>query len=244
MNDSLVPSLSADTAAAPTDLASDAGGDRSTRPARLAEALRELITEGELAPGTRLSERTLGDRLGVSRTPLREALRLLAAEGLVQLTPNRGAHVVTLSPSDIRESFELMSGLEALSGELACRRITEAEIAELKALTFEMLACHARRNLPTYYRINRAIHDGINRAARNALLTETYQRLNRRLQNLRFRSNFDAEKWTRAAREHEDMIDALSARDGPRLAAILRAHLLHKADAVLAQNDGDGADMP
>jgi DNA-binding GntR family transcriptional regulator len=205
----------------------------ATLPASVAERLRELIIEGELAAGARLNERALCERLGISRTPLREALRVLAAEGLVELAPNRSAVVTTLSGSDIRESFEVMSALEALSGELACRHITAAEIAEIKALTFELLACHAREDLPAYYRLNRQIHDRLNLAARNRLLTQTYRTLNLRIQNLRFRSNFDRDKWNRAAREHAQMVEALEARDGARLAAILRDHLHRKGEAVL-----------
>jgi len=219
------------------DMPAPRSGDRvssTTLPASTADRLRELITEGEIAAGTRLNERTLCDRLGISRTPLREAFRVLAAEGLIALNPNRGAQVVRLSNDDIRESFEVMSALEALSGELACRHITEPETSEIKALTFEMLACHAREDLPAYYRINREIHDRLNVAARNALLTQTYRTLNLRIQNLRFRSNFDREKWNRAAREHAQMVEALEARDGARLAAILRTHLYQKGEAVLA----------
>ncbi|MEP7062811.1 MAG: GntR family transcriptional regulator [Betaproteobacteria bacterium] len=219
--------------------------ERATLPASVASHLRELITEGELAPGTRLNERALGERLGVSRTPLREALRLLAADGLVTLQPNRAAQVVTLSATDVRESFEVMSGLEAQSGELACRHVSDGDVAEIKALTFEMLACHARRDLPAYYRINHAIHARINRAAGNRLLTEVYERLNRRIQNLRFRSNFDLDKWNRAARDHALMVEALEARDGPRLGALLRAHLIQKGETVLdavRQGAGDVRD--
>ena len=215
--------------------------DHKTLPASLAERLRDLITEGELAPGTRLNERALGERLGVSRTPLREAFRLLAAEGLIEHQPNRGAVVVQLSQDDVRESFDVMSGLEALSGELACRHVTDAEIAEIRALTFEMLACHARHDLPGYYRLNHAIHERINAAARNRLLTQVYRQLNRRIQNLRFRSNFDREKWDRAALEHQLMVDALAARDGARLAALLREHLHRKGDAVLEVLRADAA---
>jgi DNA-binding GntR family transcriptional regulator len=204
-----------------------------TLPAGAAERLRELIIEGVLAPGTRLNERTLGGELGISRTPLREALRVLAAEGLVTLHPNRGAHVVQLSGADIRESFEVMSGLEALSGELACQRITDAEVAEIRALTFEMMAAHARADLPAYYRLNRRIHDQINRAARNALLTQTYRTLNLRIQSLRFRSNLERGKWDRAAREHLEMVETLEARDAPRLAVLLRSHLYQRGEAVL-----------
>jgi DNA-binding GntR family transcriptional regulator len=193
-----------------------------------------MIIEGGLASGARLNERALCERLGVSRTPLREAFRVLAAEHLVHITPNRGAHVVALSERDIRESFEVMAGLEALSGELACRRIADADVDEIRALTFEMLACHARRDLPAYYGINRAIHDRINAAAGNALLTRIYTTLNLRIQNLRFRSNLDPAKWKRAAQEHAQMVEALEARDGARLSALLRRHLERKCEAVLA----------
>lgn len=205
----------------------------STLAVTLAERLRDMIIEGELPAGTRLNERALCNRLGASRTPLREAFRLLAAEHLVELQPNRGAQVVSLSANDVRESFEVMGALEALSGEMACERITAQETAEIKALTFEMLACHARRDLPAYYRINRAIHDRINRAAGNALLSQVYSTLNLRIQNLRFRSNFDQQKWDAAAREHMAMVEALEGRDGPRLGAILRNHLREKGQAVV-----------
>jgi DNA-binding GntR family transcriptional regulator len=205
----------------------------TTLPASVAERLRELIFESVIAPGARLNERMLCDRLGISRTPLREAFRALAAEGLIELTPNRGARVVALSENDIRESFEVMSALEALSGELACRRVTDAQVAEIKALTFEMQACHARRDLPAYYRINRIVHDRLTHAAGNALLTRTYRTLNLRIQNLRFRSNFDARKWDIAMKDHREMVDALEARDGMRLAMILRTHLRLKGEALL-----------
>jgi DNA-binding GntR family transcriptional regulator len=205
----------------------------STLPSAVAEALRALITEGALAPGARLNERALCDRLGVSRTPLREAFRELASEGLIELTPNRGAQVVALSGRDIQDAFELMGALEALAGELACARITAEETAQVKALTFQMLACRARRDLPAYYRLNREIHDRINAAARNRALAQAYAKQNLRIQNLRFRSNFDEDKWAKAAREHEAMVEALEARDGPRLASILRDHLRAKCDAVL-----------
>lgn len=212
--------------------------DGTTLPARIAERLRELITEGELTPGARLNERALCERLGVSRTPLREAFRLLAADGLVLLRPNRGAEVVTLSESDIAESFEVMSGLESLSGELACRHVTAEEVAEIRALTFEMLACHARGDLSSYYRINRAIHERIVRAARNRVLASMYERVNAPLQNMRFSSNFDQEKWNRAARDHAQMVEALEARDGARLGAILRAHIADKGHVVLERRYG------
>jgi len=202
-------------------------------PATVAGQLRERIIQGEFAPGARLNERALCDRLGVSRTPLREAFRVLAAEGLVRIEPNRGAQVVALGVADIREAFEVIGGLEAMSCRLACERATDAEIAEIRALTFEMMASHARRDLPTYFRTNRDIHERISLAAHNHLLKQLYDAQNARIQNLRFVSNEDQRKWDQAMREHIDMADALQARDADRLAGIMREHLQRKCEAAL-----------
>ncbi|MGO4574501.1 GntR family transcriptional regulator [Cupriavidus sp. 2TAF22] len=211
--------------------------DRQILHVAVAQRLRTMIVEGELAPGTRLNERVLCDQLQVSRTPLREAFKVLASDGLITLLPNRGAEVVQLSRETIDNLFEMMGGLEAMSGELACQRITPAELTEIRALHFEMLACHARRDLPNYYSLNRRIHDAINAAARNPILEETYRRINLRIQALRFRSNFDQDKWDLAVREHGAMLDALAARDGATLREILRQHLKNKRDALIAELD-------
>lgn len=216
--------------------------DRRPLHEEAADRLRTMITEGRLPAGARLNERVLCDQLRVSRTPLREAFKRLAAERLVELTPNRGARVIALSRSDVEELFELMGALEGLSGELAARRRTDAELAEIRALHYEMLAAHARRDLPAYYELNHRIHDALNRCARNGALTETYDSVNTRIQHLRFRSNFDADKWAIAVREHQSMLDALDARDGARLRAVLEQHLRTKRDAVLAHwNDAEAA---
>jgi DNA-binding GntR family transcriptional regulator len=201
----------------------------------VAARLRTLIVEGDLPPGEKLNERELAERLKVSRTPLREALKLLTAEGLVEHLPNRGAVVAQMDAAAVENAFEVMAALEGLSGELACARIGDAELTEIRALHFEMLAHHARRDLSAYYRVNAAIHRAINRAARNRVLSETYDRINARLQAFRFRSNFDGDKWAVAVGEHEQMLLALEARDGARLRSILVKHLNHKRDVVLAQ---------
>lgn len=197
--------------------------------------LRQLIVEGAIEPGRKLNERALAEQLRVSRTPLREAIKMLAAEGLVELLPNRGAVATQLSAQDIADTFEVIAGLEGQSGELAAQRITDEALSEIRALHYEMLAAHTRRDLPTYYRLNAKIHNHINAAACNPVLTHTYLTVNARLQALRFRSNFDEGKWSRAVQEHERMIELLSARDGPRLRKLLVTHLEHKRDAVLGQ---------
>lgn len=197
------------------------------------EHLRKLIIEGVLSPGVKLNERELCETLGISRTPLREAFKVLAAEGLIEIAPNRGATVARMTEKEIWETFELMSALERFSGELAAERMTPVELAEIKALHYAMLACRAQQDLPGYYTRNQEIHDRINEAARNNALRQTYQSINRRIMSLRFRSNFQTDKWDRAIHEHGEMIEALEAKDGQRLGEILRKHLLAKRDAVL-----------
>ena len=199
----------------------------------VATRLRQRLVEGQIAPGAKLNERELSESLQVSRTPLREAIKMLAAEGLVELLPNRGAVAASLSAQDVADTFEVIAGLEGQSGALAAQRITPEELAEIQALHYEMLAAFTRRDLSTYYRLNAQIHTLINAAARNPVLTHTWRTVNARLQALRFRSNFDEAKWARAVDEHERMVALLAARDADGLHRLLVQHLDHKRDAVL-----------
>ncbi len=206
---------------------------RQALPHQAAARLRGMLIEGMIAPGAKLNERELCEQLKISRTPLREAIKMLASEGLVELLPNRGAVALSLSEQDVVDTFEVMANLEAQSGELAAARITDGELAEIRALHFEMLAAYTRRDLPRYYALNAQIHALINAAAKNPVLTRTYAQLNARLQALRFRSNQDGQKWQRAVDEHERMIDALARRDAAAMRAVLVEHLDNKRDAVL-----------
>ena len=202
---------------------------------QVAHRLRQMLVENRIAPGAKLNERELSEVLKVSRTPLREAIKMLAAEGLVELLTNRGAIALELTEADVLNTFEVMAGLEAQSGELAAQRITDAELTEIRAMHFEMLAAFTRRDLPTYYRLNASIHSAINAAAKNPVLTATYQQVNARLQALRFRSNQNTEKWASAVGEHEQMINALEARDPVATRQVLLRHLTNKRNVVLAQ---------
>lgn len=205
---------------------------------QVAQRLRQMLVEGRIAPGAKLNERELCEALDVSRTPLREAIKMLAAEGLVELLPNRGAIAVSLGEDDIRHTFEVMAGLESLSGELAAQRITDQELAEIRAMHFEMLAAWTRRDLSNYYRLNALIHRAINAAAKNPVLCATYDRVNARLHALRFRSNQDEEKWKTAVKEHDQMVDALARRDAKAMRTVLSTHLQNKLDVVLEQVRG------
>ena len=106
----------------------------------LADQLRRAIIHGELEPGTRISEKNLCEQFGVSRTPIREALKTLSAEGLVQLSQNRGATVTKLTRRDLEDAFPVMAALEALAGELAARKATPAQIERMQELQSRMVA--------------------------------------------------------------------------------------------------------
>ena len=211
-----------------------AGSPGTTLHDGLLGRLRDMIIEGELAPGTRLRERELTEWLGVSRTPLREALKVLAAERLIELTPNRGARIASLGEAEIQHMFELMGAFEGLAGRLAATRASEADLLELQAMHLQMRAHYVRHDLPAYFRLNQAIHRRIVAAAGNPLLAQSYDQLAGRIRRPRFlASQWSAQRWAQAVDEHEGIMAALAARDGELLSRLLEAHLRHKAEALL-----------
>lgn len=198
----------------------------------LVDSLRGLIARGVLAPGSKLIEKDLCISFNVSRTPLREAIRALAAEGLVVVTPHRGASVATVSEDQILESFVVMGALEGLAGELAAPRISPAQLDAIRAEHAAMLERRAAGDLDGYYAHNRRIHDAIFEAADNAILSDMRQQIFTRIVNLRFIARIGDDEWATAIAEHEEMLAALTDRDGAKLGAVLRRHLDSKRQQV------------
>jgi DNA-binding GntR family transcriptional regulator len=202
----------------------------------LLAALRDYLVEGNLADGARVPERALCERFNISRTPLREALKVLAAEGLIELLPNRGARVRELNAEDIRELFDVMGGLEALAGRLACERISEADFVKIEQMHHEMYRFYLRRDMHGYFHCNQGIHQSIVSAAGNATLASTYASLAGRIRRVRYSANLatDRDRWGEAMREHEAILDALRRRAGPELSDLLFLHLRNKRKAAQA----------
>lgn len=213
----------------------DAGAAAEPRllAAEVLEHLRNLIIQGELASGAKLNERVLCERLRTSRTPVREAIKYLASEGLVELLPNRGAIVTPITVTAVREMFVLLGALEALAGELACVNASDADIAEIRALHYQMLAHHARGELAPYFRRNQEIHMRLVECAGNATLANTYRALNGHVRRARYMANLSRERWDHAVEEHQKILDALLRRDGALLPALLRSHLGNKMLVVV-----------
>lgn len=204
--------------------------------------LRSYIVENNLPEGARIPERQLCEMFGISRTPIREALKVLASEGLVDLLPNRGSRVRSLSDDDLRDLFDLMGGLESLAGRLACENITDEEVAEIEALHHEMYAHYLRRDLPAYFQVNQLIHERIVAAARNPALSALYSGHAGRLRRARYAANLATtqDRLSKAMREHEAILDCLHRRAGAELGDVLFHHLRNKRVAILA-NDPDAA---
>jgi DNA-binding GntR family transcriptional regulator len=200
---------------------SDRTAPRGFRYGVVADELRDMITTGRLAPGGRLREQELCLRLGVSRTPLREAIRELASEGLIKLLPNRGAVVASMDAREIQSLYEVVGALECLAAELACERIRDHEIAELGSLHYQLVYHHLRHQLTDYFKFNQRIHRRIVEISDNPVLLWVWDMLALRVNRARYSTNLRPERWAEAVREHEEIFKAISARDGPRLAHIL-----------------------
>jgi len=200
----------------------------------LLDGLRELVNHGDLAPGVRVPERDLCERFAISRTPLREALKVLAAEGLIELLPNRGARVATLDDSNLTDIFEVIGILEAEAGRLACTRMSDAAVAEVQALHYRMYAHFLREELPEYFALNQAIHQAIMDGSSNVVLIATHRSLAARIVRARYMSNrLRPARWRAAVAEHVQILDALVHRDADRLARILSQHLANKRDIIM-----------
>lgn len=199
----------------------------------LVDRLHLLIVSGELAPGSKVPEKTLCDRFGVSRTPLREALKVMAAEGLVRLEPNRGAWVTLVTVDEVDEVFPVLGALEALAGELACRNFTDDEVAAIEALHQQMEQSYESRDLDAYFAINQQIHGAILAAARNDTLTASCQALAVRIQRARYLANMSDERWFTAVQEHKKILQFVVARDGAQLGQALLDHMDTKRQSII-----------
>jgi DNA-binding GntR family transcriptional regulator len=208
--------------------------------------IRSLITDGKLEPGSKISEKALCDLFGISRTPLREALKVLATEGLVILLPHRGARVAQFTSEELAELFPVIGALEGLAGELACARLSDSELDDIRAHHHAMLEHHARGDRAAYFAANQAIHEAIVAAAGNSVLTSMYESSRGRLRPARLLANVTRERWDEAVREHGEILAAIEQRDGAQLRQLLEDHIrqTYRAAAASGALAGHAADAP
>lgn len=194
--------------------------------------VREMIVSGEFEPGQKLPEKMLCEVLNVSRTPLREALKALAGEGMLELLPQRGARVAVITQAEILEVFPVLASLEALAGEIACSRISDDQIAAIDQLHGGMVAAYRAGDRQEYARLNRAIHLAIFDAANNQTLLGLYLNLGTKIRNIRHTARKSAPNWQQAIEDHDEIMVALKARDGARMAIVMKQHIMNTARSV------------
>ncbi|CUH42709.1 GntR family transcriptional regulator [Ruegeria atlantica] len=219
---------------------------RRTLAEEAADNLREFILLGKLAPGTAIPERDLADALGVSRTPLREALRLLEIEGLVEYSATRRPRVADPSLHELTQYISVLGALEALAGEMACIEATMAEIAEIVRLGARMSKNSLRLEPLEFFQLDMQFHAAIVEASRNEPLIETHRQYNARLWRARFLSSQQVDRRDNTLAQHAGITDALQRRDAKATRRALRDHLkstieniarIHSDDADRAPED-------
>jgi DNA-binding GntR family transcriptional regulator len=196
-----------------------------TLAAAIAHELRREILRGNLPPGAPIKERDNAERQGVSRTPMREAIRILAKEGLVVLRPLRSPVVADPSLTEIIDQIQVLHALELLSGELACQRATEAEIAGIGALKDRIEAIYGEADTLDVFELDMQFHSAIVAAAHNAALADTHGAYMARLWRARYLSARRKLSRDRVLRQHRAIHAALAARDVDAIKTEVAAHL-------------------
>lgn len=198
-----------------------------------ATRLRDLIVKGMLTPGTRLVEIDLCRRLAVSRTPLREAFKVLASEGLVHIHPHRGASVTRMTVQEATELFQVIGHLEAMGAEMAARRMTDEHLARLNLMHEQLAAWHTRSKRHDYFELNQRIHRAVVALSGNGILAETHARLIARARRSRYQAILSDARWAESVREHGLLMAAFAKRDTAAAADIWRQHVLRTGEVVV-----------
>ena len=218
---------------------------RPTLHEELVERLRNLIVEDTLKPGDKVPEKDLCEAFGVSRTPLREALKVLASEGLVVLKANRGARVAKVTREELEKTFPIIAVLEELAGEQACRNLSAAEIEKIEKRHDAMIQAYLAKDRKAYFQANQDIHNALIEGARNDILEVHHRLLACRVRRARFMANLSDDRWAQAVQEHEQMMEKLRNRDSEGLGQLMKLHMMNKYAAhirALEAVSEDGAE--
>lgn len=195
--------------------------------------LRQAILRGELKPGERLMEIALSNRLGVSRTPVREAIRMLEKEGLVLMMPRKGAQVAQITEKDLREVLEVRVGLEELAVRFACERITEEELQELESATEEFRKALGGKDLQLMAEADVRFHDVIYRATHNQRLIQIINNIREQMYRYRIEYLKDQEGSNGLIIEHEAICEAIREKNVTEAVKLIREHIFKQQESIL-----------
>ena len=197
------------------------------------KTLRQGILTGELKPGERLMEIHLADRLGVSRTPIREAIRKLELEGLVTMIPRRGAEVAQISAQNLKDVLEVRQALDALGVELACERITDEGLAELKEACDHFAEMTKTKDATIITKADVALHDVIIRATGNERLQQMISNLSEQMYRYRFEYIKDSSYHALLIEEHRRIYESIAARDKEQAVKEIQEHINNQLKTIM-----------
>ncbi len=198
----------------------------------VARIVRERIVRGELGPGDRIVERSLSAELDVSRTPVREALKVLRADGLVEISRNRGAQVTAYPAREARDLFEVIGAIEAVAAGRVAASLDDVGLERFESLHADMLRHFTSDDVQRYFDANSAIHDAIVEASDNPILIASHRRLVIRARRGRYLAIMDDARWRQAVGEHEQLMDAFRSSSARRARAVWSRHLRHTGETV------------
>jgi DNA-binding GntR family transcriptional regulator len=199
---------------------------------QIADMLRDMIMTGKLKEGDKVNESELCQTMGFSKTPLREALRVLSVEGLIRLVPNRGAFVTKPTFDEIAEMFDVMSLLEGFCAREACAKMTAKDFGRLEKLQVKLEEKFEQRNQEEYIRINNQYHSLVQEIAGNRTLNQIVNGLRKKILLYRFQSLNLSGRFECSIREHRDLLGAFRRRDPQSAEALMREHLQNQSRAL------------
>jgi len=206
--------------------------EKKTLHEEIAYNLRELIMSGELQEGDKIKEDELCSSMGISKTPLREALRVLSVEGLIRLVPNRGSFVSTPTFEEIREMFDVMSVLEGFCARAAAQKMGEKDLATLEKLHDRLEENYRRKAQREYIRINNQFHSFVQELAGNRTLNQIVNGLRQKILLYRYQSLNLPERFAQSIREHRDLLEAFRKKDPKKAETLMRRHLKKQCEAL------------
>jgi DNA-binding GntR family transcriptional regulator len=206
--------------------------EKKTLHEEIANNLRELIMSGELQEGDKIKEDALCNSMGISKTPLREALRVLSVEGLIKLVPNRGSFVSTPTFEEIREMFDVMSVLEGICARAAAEKMSAKDLTTLEKLHNKLEKNFKRKAQREYIRINNQYHAFVQELAGNRTLNQIVNGLRQKILLYRYQSLNLPARFEQSIQEHRELIEAFRKKDSKKAETLMRRHLKTQCDAL------------
>ena len=203
----------------------------------IANQIRGMIRNGILVKGQKIDEKYLCESMGVSRTPVRESLRILSSEGLIDLIPNRGAYISQPPIKEIKDMFEVMSVLEGTCARLATKKMEEKDFRKIEALHKELEKHYSRQDHEAYLENNNAYHVFIQELPGNKVLDDVINGLRQKILLYRHRQLYQPERFKQSIQEHRDLLEAFRKRDAALAERLMKRHLLKQCEALVGLYD-------